>query len=272
MLFDTHCHLNFKAFDGQVDKIIERAKDQEVNYIVIPGTDYETSKKALTIAQNFNNVYAACAIHPHHIFEMMERKDEYMVNERLKQIELLLKEEKVIAVGEAGLDRHMYKKTKYQDYKVEEEFVELQKDFLEKQILLAIKHKKSLILHNREAKNDLLPLLSSIFDKSLEYKTVFHCCEADTELFEFAKTHKFFLGVDGDVAFSKEKQEFIKLVPLDMLVLETDSPYLSPERKFPNEPKNISLIAQTVANIKKEPLDKVERQTTENALKLFSLG
>lgn len=271
MLIDTHCHLNFKTFDDNIDDVVKRANESGVGYIIVPGTDYTTSKKALDIALRFDSVYAAAAIHPHHIFEMFKREEVMGNEDKLVDIESLLKEPKVVAVGEVGLDRHMYSKTKYQDYKVEEEFVNLQKEFLKAQIDLAIKYKKSLILHNREAKEDFLALLSSYSDKNLEYKTVFHCCEPDMELLQFAKDHKFFIGVDGDVAYSKEKQEFIKSVPLEMLVLETDSPFLSPTRKFPNAPSNIPKIAQIVAELMNKSFKDVEISTTENAKRLFSL-
>jgi TatD DNase family protein len=271
MLFDTHCHLNFKTFDNQHEAVVKRAQAAGVNEIVIPGTNYETSLKAVEIANAFENVYAAAAIHPHHIFEMIEKKDEIDQKKALNEIESLLTDPKVVAVGEVGLDRHMYKKTKYRDYKVEEEFVNTQKRFLEEQIVLAAKYKKSLILHNREAKNDFLGLLAGCWDKDLEYKTVFHCCEPDLELLEFALAHKVFIGVDGDVVYTPDKQEFIKKVPLDMLVLETDSPFLSPDRKFPNEPKNIAFIAKIIANIKSKTKEDIAKATTSNARRLFSI-
>ncbi len=272
MLFDTHCHLNFKTFDNEHVDVVKRAQDVGVNHIVVPGTSYETSKKAIDIARNFEKVYAAVAIHPHHIFEIVENKnDPNKIKANLDKIESLLNDPKVVAVGEAGIDRHMYRKTKYRDYKIEEEFMSLQKTFLREQIMLAVKYNKSLILHNREAKKEFVELISEYWDSKLEYRTVFHCCEPDMELLEFARSHKLFIGVDGDVAYTIEKQEFIKEVPLDMLVLETDSPFLSPDRKFPNEPKNIVVIAQHVADIKGATVDEVSKKTTENAKKLFSL-
>ena len=183
----------------------------------------------------------------------------------------------MVAIGEVGIDRHIYQKTKYPDYKIEEEFVELQKIFLKEQIKLAIKHKKSLILHNREAKKDMLGLLESVWDKKLEGRTVFHCCEPDFELLEFAKKHKMFIGVDGDITYYKEKQEFIKTIPLEMLVFETDSPFLNPEplrkkeRGTNNEPKNIKIIAEYIASLLHCSTDSLSKQATENARKLFNL-
>lgn len=272
MLIDTHCHLNFKTFDGHTDEVVKRANEAGISHIVIPGTDYPTSKKAFDIAVRTKGAYAAAGIHPHHIFEMMEQKDSPALDDKIRQIEMLLKENKVVAVGEVGIDRHMYRKTKYPEYRIEEEFVNLQKSFLKAQMQLAISNKKSLILHNREAKEDFLEVLKNNWDARLEKKTVFHCCEADSDLLEFAKTHRIFIGVDGDVVYDKNKQEFIRQVPIEILVLETDSPFLAPNKKFPNEPKNIVLIAETIGIIKNITPVEVAEHTTHNAKSLFSLS
>lgn len=276
MLFDTHCHLNFGAFDGRVGEVIDMANQAGVNQIVIPGTDIPTSEKAVTIAEKFEGVYAAVGIHPHHVFEIFQKN----LSSNLFEIEKLLSNPKVVAIGEVGIDRHIYQKTKYPDYKIAEEFVELQKVFLIEQIKLAHKYKKSLILHNREAKKDVLKILTDLTDStdSTDYRSVFHCCEPDPELREFAKKNKMFIGVDGDITYYKEKQQWIKTVPLDMLVLETDSPFLMPHLlsgRRPstryNEPKNIPLIAEFVAKLKGISVEEVKKQTTENARKLFKI-
>ncbi len=284
-MFDTHCHLNFQAFEGKLETIIKDAEAVDVNQIVVPGTDLETSKKAVEIAEKFKGVYAAVGIHPHHVFEIYSKSSvskffnssgspsrlRRQTSQVVKNLTPSLLSKKTVAVGEVGLDRHYYQKTKHEDYKVDEEFVELQKEFLKEQIKLAVKHGKSLILHNREAKHDMLKLLNEVWDKRLEGRAVFHCCEPDEELLEFAKAHKMFIGVDGDVVYWQEKQGFIKKVPLEMLVFETDSPYLSPLRKFPNEPKNIKVIAEFISELKKVSLKEVEEKTTENARKLFNI-
>jgi TatD DNase family protein len=272
MLFDTHCHLNFSAFERRVGEVIKRANEAGVNYIVVPGTDFETSQKAVGIASSFPNIYAVVGIHPHHIFEMLQKKEKPEIKNELKKIEDLLTNKNVIAVGEVGIDRHIYDKTKYQNYQIEQEFIDLQKEFLKEQIKLAIKYKKSLIFHNREAKKDFLEVLSQpAVVKALAGKAVFHCCEPDTELLDFARSNKFFIGVDGDIVYRQDKQEFVKKIPLDMLVLETDSPFLAPDRKFPNEPAQVAFIAKFIANILDLPKEKLAKITTENAKRLFLL-
>ncbi|MFA6532476.1 MAG: TatD family hydrolase [Patescibacteria group bacterium] len=278
MFFDTHCHLNFGAFDGRVGEIVDRAKQAGVNQIVIPGTDIPTSEKAIAIAEEFEGVYAAVGIHPHHVFEIYnkarDRKffdgKQQTVKNLVPSLSTLLSHPKVVAIGEVGIDRHIYQKTKYPDYKIEEEFVDLQKEFLIEQIKLVHKYKKSLIFHNREAKKDFLELLTTNYLLLTDYSSVFHCCEPDLELLEFAKKHKIFIGVDGDIFYKKDKQEFIKKVPLEMLVLETDSPFLSPDQKFGNEPKNIKIIAEFIAQLLNCSVDELAKQTTKNAEKLFN--
>ena len=181
-----------------------------------------------------------------------------------------------MAVGEVGMDRHTYKDTKYEEYTIDEKFIEIQRDLLRLQIQLAVKHKKSLIVHNREAKADLLPIVQDNWNEHLRHHAVFHCCEADIELLEFAKKHDMFIGVDGDVTYDKKKQDFIKEVPLEMLVVETDSPYILPEpllsqKKYPNEPANVRYVVKMVAQIKNIAFDEVIKITTENGKNLFQL-
>jgi len=276
MFFDTHCHLNFEAFNGRVREVIEAAKKSGVSNIIIPGTDVEMSKKAVEIAEKNQEVYAAVGIHPHHVYEFLKtlsqkQKSSLFLSQELKKIENLLNNKKIVAIGEIGIDRHIYQKTVYKVYKVEENFIKLQKEFLKEQIKLAIKYDKSLILHNREAKKNTLEVLNEIWDKKLEGRSVFHCCEPDETLLEFAKQHRMFIGIDGDLVYRKEKQVFIKTVPLEMLVLETDSPFLSPTKQSLNEPKNIVLIAEFIAQLKNISIKKIAEMTTENAKELFRI-
>lgn len=286
-MFDTHCHLNFKAFSGKVTQVIEEAKKTGVNYFVVPGTDLETSKKAIEIAEKFNGVYAAVGIHPHHIMEIKNQQSKiknYNTKSKVEEIEKLLSHPKVVAVGEIGLDRYIYQKTKYNNYQVDEEFIELQKMFFIEQLKLAEKYKKGVIIHNRQAKKDLLEILSSpnYELRITNYSFVFHCCEPDDDLLDFAIKHRIFIGVDGDVTYSQEKQEFIKKVPLELLVLETDSPFLLPvipsltrsekdRKKIINEPKNLPLIADFVANLKDISVGQLVNITIKNSKKLFNI-
>ncbi|MBI3366336.1 TatD family hydrolase [Candidatus Roizmanbacteria bacterium] len=283
-MFDTHCHLNFSAFKKNLDDVIENAKTSGVHYFVIPGTDYVSSKRAVEIAEKNEGFYTAVGIHPHHVFEIKERcsKERFckplpvVVRKELEKLKSLISSEKVVAIGEIGIDRHIYQKTKYNGYSIDEALIEYQKAFLEAQLDLAMQYEKSVILHNREAKEDILKILADVWSKKLEDRTVFHCCEPDQELLDFAKDHKIYLGVDGDVTYSESKKAFIKKIPLELLVLETDSPFLLPEplrsqKKYPNEPKNLAVIAEYIAHLKNVSINQLIDITTENGKKLFNV-
>lgn len=300
-MFDTHCHLQFHTFTDKVEEVLKQAHAVGVTHIMMPGTDVETSRKAVEMAKWLDGkmvkVYAAVGIHPHHVFdkqfsskqnfldsELANRSDIHSLQNftsSLNSIEVMLQNKKALAIGEVGIDRYYYRMTKYSNYQVTNEFINLQKEVMKKQIKLALKYDKSLILHNREAIKDFLEVLSENWDKKLEGRTVFHCCEPEEELLDFAKQHKIFLGVDGDVTYSLKKEAFIKEVPLDMLVLETDSPFLTPEplrshrsgvKSGPdNEPKNLPLIAEFIAKLNKISVKYLTEITTENAKKLFQL-
>lgn len=284
-MFDTHTHLQFKAFQGKTNEVITSAKNAGVKKMVIVGTDLETSKNAVTLAQKHDGLYASVGLHPHHVFaychpgfnlgssnsSLREACDEAILN-----LESLISNPKVIAIGETGLDRHIYQKTHYQDYEISEEFMNLQKQFFIAQIKLAAKHKKSLIIHNRKATDELLEILTQNWNPYLEGHSVFHCVEPDKKILDFALRHKVFIGIDGDITYDKDKQKFIKMVPLENLVLETDSPYFLPKTKelkaaLLNEPKNLAIIAEQIALLKQVTLEKLVDTTTTNSYLLYRL-
>jgi TatD DNase family protein len=275
MYVDTHCHLNFKRFNKTREQVIINSQSNGLQAFIVPGTEISSSQKAIEVAQTSTAVYAAIGIHPHHTFAVKTLKHSNVQNDII-ELEKLIIHPKVVAVGEIGLDRHAYEDTKYEDYTVSEEFMAAQKSYFTAQITLAKKYKKALIFHNRETKKELLEIVSSLWSDEMQFHTVFHCCEPDEELLEYAKDHNIYIGVDGDVTYGGEKAAFAKKVPLGMLVLETDSPFLLPEplktqRLYPNTPANIPLIAQYIADLKGITREEVGRVTTENAKKLFKL-
>jgi TatD DNase family protein len=297
MLFDTHCHLNFKIFDNKVEEVIGAAHDNGISSMVVVGTDEGSSKKAVGIAEEYEGIYAAVGVHPHHVYKQEQKiggakkgiptacslicgqtnpgGNEF--DDRIYFLKELLTNKKVVAIGEMGIDKYEYKNTKYSDYKIDKNFIEAQKKLFNEQIKLAFQYDKSLIIHNRRAREDILGILNEVWDKKMEYKTVFHCCEPDKKLLRFAQDHKIFMGIDGDVTYYKEKQAFVKNIPLELLVLETDAPYLMPEpirseKKFPNEPKNIKLISNFIAQLIGETGEKIAEVTTNNAKTLFGIS
>jgi len=231
-----------------------------------------SSEKAVTIATSYKNIYAAVGIHPHHVVKYQNPESGYQND--VGRIESFLQNKHVVAVGEVGLDRHIYTDTKYENYSVNDSLLSLQKTILAEQIKLALVYQKSLILHNREATADILLLLKECWDNRLVGKTVFHCCEADKTLLTFAKEHDIYIGVDGDVTYDKKKQEFVKHIPLELLAVETDAPFLLPEplksqKAYPNKPENLPLIIETLSKLRNESAATVANQTRENAEKLF---
>lgn len=260
-MFDTHCHLNLLFFEEKYFEVIEKARKEGVSHFLIPGVNIETSKRAIEIAQTFNNVYAAVGIHP------TEKLDEYDLDKTIFQLEeLITASDRVVAVGEIGLDYYHLNTP-----------ARIQKEFLKEQLKLAIKHDKAIILHSRHSSEDIIPVLKEVGLDNIKGKTVFHCCEPIQELLGFAVKNRIYIGVDGDVTYDTEKAEFIKKVPEGLLVLETDSPFLTPEpirshnnNTDNNEPKYIKYIAEKVSEIKNIEIDDLRTITTNNANRLFN--
>ncbi len=299
-MIDTHSHIQFKVFDGTRDEVIKRAKKAGVEKIIAVGTDLISSRKAISISNNYPEVFASVGIHPHHVFPFNEQteiasslRDIAMtviatvetplaslrlpeegragdeVDAAISELESLINNPKVVAIGETGMDKHVYTKTKYDNYLISERLINLQKVFFGKQIQLAAKYDKALIIHNRESVKETLEVLEKNWNKKLERHCVFHFCEPDKRLLDFAKSHNIFIGVDGDVLTDeqsslsdKNKQEFVKSIPLELLVLETDSPFISPE------PKDLKQILDFVSKLLNKDL---ENLIYKNSKLLFKL-
>lgn len=259
-MLDTHTHIQFKVFDDTRDRVIQEAKKAGITKIIAVGTNLETSKKAIEVAQIYPEVFASVGIHPHHVFGIMNQRSEI-----LEKLEGLISNPKIVAVGETGMDKHIYKITKYPNYIISKEFLNLQKYFFAEQIKLSIKYNKTLIIHNREAAKETLEVLDRNWKKKLEGRSVFHFCEPDKKLLDFAIKHRVYIGVDADVLTDLDKQSFIKLTPPELLVLETDSPFISPE------PKNLIEILEFVSKLLKIETKELEKIIFNNSLSLFKL-
>ena len=254
MLIDSHCHLTKQFLDNPAE-IIQRAKDNGVGKMICVGTNLEDSKQAIEIARRFDEVYASVGIHPDSPSPSASDWSEF---------ENLIFEPKVVAIGETGLD-----------YKVG---LPGQKDLFEKQILLAEKYDKPLIIHIREAQKDLMEMLKPLQGKQVQHDNlcgVFHCFSGDQKYLEFVLEKDFYVSFAGNITFKNAEniRELTKLVPLDKILVETDSPFLSPEplRGKQNEPANVKIVAQFLANLKGVSFDELEKITSGNAIKLFNL-
>lgn len=252
MYIDTHSHLNFKAFKNDYAQAIERAFSTDVGKIIIPSSNLETSKKAVEIAKSYNNIYAAVGLHPIHI-----KDEEFVEEEYLK----LTKSKKVVAIGETGLDYYYDKTTK-----------DLQKEIFEKHLNLANRLSKPVILHSREAGEDLLAILMS---HSPLPRGVMHCFAGDWQMAKILLDIGFYLSFTGLITFTKNYETFevIKNTPLERLLLETDCPYMTPQfyRGKRNEPAYVVEVAKKIAELKKIPLEQVAEQTSKNAIELFKI-
>lgn len=284
MLFDTHCHLNIESLHKKLNDIIADANQIGVKKILIPGVTLESSKIALEIANRYENILVGVGVHPI-TSQKLEVKNSHCVktsrDKQILEMRNLLLHPKVVAVGEIGLDYHKLelgtergdnsKTLVIQNSKREKDS---QKELFIEQLRLAIKYKKSVIIHNRESKDDLLEILNDNWNDFFSHRMVFHCCEPYGDLLDFAKAKKIFIGVDGDITYKKSKQEFVKNIPQELLVLETDSPFLIPEplksqKISPNEPKNLEIISLFVSNLLKIKNEKFEKQIWENSSRLF---
>lgn len=259
-MFDTHCHLNFDVFDTQLESVLKQAIKQGIDVFLVPGVDFKSSENAVKIAKNHKNCYAAVGIHP---TGSLARLD---IKKSIQKLEKLAKNDKVAAIGEIGLD-----------YLKQDTPRDIQKIFFKEQIKLAIKLNLSLSIHNRRASSDIIETLESCWTKKLAGRVVFHCSPPDRKLIRFARERKIYLGIDGDVTYNESKRKLVEKLNLDEMVIETDSPFLTPEpvrrnNKFPNTPSNLKYVALNIAKIKNCSVKTVEKQTTINARGLFSIS
>ena len=249
MFTDTHCHI-YKEYYENIDKILKRALESNINRVINNGCNRESNKEVLALANTYNNMYIALGIHP-------ESADTYQ-KEDLTFIEENLSNPKVIAIGEIGLDYHYTKENKT-----------LQIKLLESQLKIAETHNLPVIIHSREATEDTINTL-----KKYHVKGVIHSFSGSLETAKIYIKMGYLLGINGVITFKNSKlKEVIKELPLEHLVLETDSPYLTPEpfRGKPNEPARIKEIATFISELKGISLEELARITNENIMRIFDI-
>lgn len=254
MLFDTHAHLDDKRFDDDRDELIRGLPERGVSRVITPGIDVDSSKKCVDLADKYDIVYAGVGIHPH---EASKLEDNY-----LDQLRTMAQNKKVVAIGEIGLDY-------YYDFSPRD----IQKQRFIEQIELAAELKLPIIIHNRDSHEDMLNILRE--HKDLINGGVMHCFSGSWEMAKIVLDLGLYISLAGPVTFKNAKKpvEVAKNVPLDRLLIETDSPYLTPVpyRGKRNDPGHVSLVAQKIAEIRGITAEEVRRITTENALNLFKI-
>jgi len=281
MFIDTHCHLNFEAFEKDYRVVVEKARKAGVNKILTVGVDIETSKRAVEIANELEGVKATVGFHPHHCRALLENSKFQIPNSKKisnikNQLRKLARDNKVVGIGECGLDYYEYKNTKYPPKAKAFRRVgrNLQKQVFGMQIQLTKELNLPMVIHNRKADMDVLDILDHFCKSDKRYPTgVFHCISGSKEYVKKVLEMGFYIGIDGNVTYSKSVQELAKIIPLEKLVLETDSPLLSPEpnRRLRNEPISVKITAEFLARLKNISLDKLKTSTTQNAEVLFKL-
>lgn len=249
MLIDTHLHLSNENYD--IDKVIKEANLNDVKILITGGTNPKNNVEDLKLAKEYKNIYVTLGYHPEYA-ETITKDDLDLLEQQINDNTL-----KVVGIGEIGLDYHYGKINK-----------ETQKNLFKKQIEIAKKYKLPVVIHSRDATEETYNIL-----KESEIKGIIHCFSGSLEMAKKYLKIGFKLGIGGVVTFSNSNlKEIIKVISLDDIVLETDSPYLSPERGKKNEPQNIKMIATFVANLKNTSLEEVSNITTKNAKTIFNLG
>ena len=256
MLFDSHAHYNDEKFNEDGEKILQEVYGLGITKIINAGYSLNSSKQAIKIAEKYDWMYATCGISPNDIPESKEK----FINQ-LNELEKLIQNKKVVAIGEIGLDYYWNKENK-----------ELQKYAFIKQIDLANKYNIPIVIHTRDAIEDTITILK---ENKVINKGVFHCCPLNSYLITEGLKLDFYISFAGPVTFknSKNAKEVIQLVPLDKMLIETDSPYLSPEpnRGKRNDSRNVKYIAQKIAEVKQKSIEEVANATYQNAMKIFNI-
>jgi TatD DNase family protein len=280
-LIDTHAHLNFKDFKDDADNIIRKTLAEDT-WMILVGSEYKTSKRGLDYANKYEKgVYASVGLHPIHLDEVRAEGNnkEYDFKTRAEDFyydnyEKLAKFQKVVAIGEIGLD--------YYHINLDGDVINIknkQKEVFKKQLLLARNLNFPVIIHCRQAHDDMLKILAEFKEEHKELFNlkepwgVMHCFSGDEDLAWKYFSLGLLISFTGLITFSKQWDDFIRKMPMDKVMVETDSPYMTPEpyRGQRNEPLLVLKVAERIAEIKNISVEKVAEETTRNAEKLFKI-
>lgn len=248
-LIDTHAHISKKDYLNRIDDLVQSAREAGITKIINIGTDLKTSSECLELSEKYSELYASCGIHPH---EADKAPKGYIYN-----LEEFSKHPKAVAIGEIGLDYHYNISLPKKQQFIYKEQLELAKDI-----------KLPAIVHCRDSDDDIL-------EGIIETKNrvgVVHCFASDDTFAKKILETGFHISFTGMITFVKDLEKVVKSIPIEKIMLETDSPYLSPKpfRGKQNEPKNIPYIANKIAELKDIEVEDVAQKTTQTALKLFN--
>lgn len=246
MLIDTHFHLPDNI--NELESEIRRAKENNVNYMILGGTNKEENIIMIDITRKYNNIFLTLGYHPEYA-DIIKEED-------LKLLEDQIQNNNIIAIGEIGLDYHYENSNKNNQQKL---FIS--------QLELARKYNLPVVIHSRDATEDTYNIL-----KKYNLNGVIHCYSGSLEMAKRYIDLGYKLGIGGVLTFKNSKlKDVVKNIDLKNIILETDSPYLSPDRGNINEPSNIKIIAEYLAEITDKSLEEIAKITTNNAVELFDL-
>ena len=247
--FDSHSHYNDEKFDEDREQILEEIYKAGVTKVIVAGYDINSSKKAVDLSKKYKYIYAICGISPNDIAET-----ENEIKQQIEQIEKIAQSTKIVGIGEIGLDYYRNKENK-----------ELQKKAFINQIKLADKMDLPIIIHSREAVMDTIQILK---ENTPKRKGVFHCCPLNIELVKEGLKLGFYISLAGPITFknSKNADEIIQMIPLEKMLIETDSPYLAPEpnRGTRNDSRNLKYLVEKIAQVKQREPEEIARITYNN--------
>ncbi|PWI57587.1 TatD family hydrolase [Sulfoacidibacillus thermotolerans] len=255
MLFDTHTHLNDPDLFLRAGELIVRAQEVGVTRFVVPGYDRESSLRAMELAAQHEAVFAVVGFHP---------QDAAAVGESdFADLEVWVRDEKVVGIGEIGLDYHY-----------EEPAREVQADVFRRQIAIAKQVRKPIVIHDRDAHGDVVRILRD--ENAKEIGGIMHSFSGSSEMAAECLQLNFYLSFAGPITFknAKRPREVAAQVPLDRLLIETDAPYLTPEpyRGKQNEPAHVRFVADKLAQLRQLPVEEIARVTYANAHRIFSIA
>jgi len=262
-VIDTHAHLDMYQFDADRDEVIARAREAGVSRVITIGIDVESSRTAISLAEQYDSIYATVGLHPHNAATASA--------ETWAELRRLARHPRVVAIGETGLDF-------YRDLSPRDD----QRQAFQRQLALAGELGKPIIVHDREAHKDVMNMLRQWVQgghqpSAISYQPVgvMHCFSGDLAMAQEVIEMGFYISIPGPVTFTNARRlpELVRTLPLERLVIETDCPYLTPHphRGKRNEPAYVRLVAEAIAQIRGIPLEQVAHITTANARALFGL-
>ena len=258
-LFDSHSHYNDEKFDEDREKIIEETYNAGITKFVCAGYNIQSSLKSLELSKKYEYIYSRCGISPNDIPQT--EQELWKDIDEISKIAMQNKGKKLVAIGEIGLDYYWNKENK-----------ELQKQAFIKQIELANELEQPIVIHSRDASIDTIDIIKNHVVKKAG---VFHCCQPNQEMVKNALELGYYISFAGPITFKNAKNsiDVVKMVPMDRILIETDSPYLTPEpnRGKRNDCRNVKFVAQRIADLKEITLEEVAKITYDNAMRIFEI-